>query len=270
MSFTRPVSSKNNGVSAVKPPLPTLPKLPPRLPSKQSIVNSTTNKTEVKLSLSSIPNQDDLHMIVNNLSTIVKRSERLLTPDKASHINATVRRTSSLHITNRQDLSMSFVKTSNSHHDQLTQSNLDLSHVPTQRRSLRNAEKFSGIKCALPSGTVTMPTTCKNFEKHRTPTRPKQVDMSSSMMSNHMTPTNTDGKSKSPWRLRFEKFLNHQELTPLSPSNESIAFTTAKTSSLNKENRTPSFRLPARRTSKIHSIAKKGTVFILKKLFKSK
>jgi hypothetical protein len=34
----------------------------------------------------------------------------------------------------------------------------------------------------------------------------------------------TKGKSKSPWRLRFEKFLNHQELTPLSPTNQSIAF----------------------------------------------
>jgi hypothetical protein len=38
----------------------------------------------------------------------------------------------------------------------------------------------------------------------------------------------TNGKVKSPWRLRFEKFLNHQELTPLSPTNESIAFTTVK------------------------------------------
>ena len=43
-----------------------------------------------------------------------------------------------------------------------------------------------------------------------------------------MTPTNSDGRSKSPWRLRFEKFLNHQELTPLSPPDGSIAFTTSK------------------------------------------
>lgn len=43
-----------------------------------------------------------------------------------------------------------------------------------------------------------------------------------------MTPTNTDGRSKSPWRLRFEKFLNHQELTPLSPPDGSVAFTTSK------------------------------------------
>ena len=34
---------------------------------------------------------------------------------------------------------------------------------------------------------------------------------------------------KSPWRLRFEKFLNHQELTPISPGNDqSVAFQTAK------------------------------------------
>ena len=58
---------------------------------------------------------------------------------------------------------------------------------------------------------------------------------------------------KSPWRLRFEKFLNHQELTPLSPGDEPIAFKTAK---LDRENRTPSFRLPTRRTSQIHSVAK--------------
>ncbi|CAF1017871.1 unnamed protein product [Adineta ricciae] len=258
MSFARPVSSRtHNGASTVKPPLPTLPKVPTRLQHKQSSVNSTTTKPDVKIPLTTIPNQDDLDMIVNNLSTIVKRSEQLLTPDKPTHINATVRRTSSLHMTNRHDLSMSLVKTSNSHHDQLTQSNLDLSRQPSQRRSLRNAEKFSGIKCALPSGTATMPTTCKNFEKHRTPTRTKQVDMSMSMISNHMTPTNTDGRSKSPWRLRFEKFLNHQELTPLSPPDGSVAFTTSKTSSLNKENRTPSFRLPARRSSKIHSTAQK-------------
>jgi len=38
----------------------------------------------------------------------------------------------------------------------------------------------------------------------------------------------TNRKVKSPWRLRFEKFLNHQELTPLSPTNESVAFTTVK------------------------------------------
>jgi hypothetical protein len=58
---------------------------------------------------------------------------------------------------------------------------------------------------------------------------------------------------KSPWRLRFEKFLNHQELTPLSPTDESVAFKTAK---LMKVDRTPSFRLPIRRTSKIHSTSK--------------
>lgn len=33
---------------------------------------------------------------------------------------------------------------------------------------------------------------------------------------------------KSPWRLRFEKFLNHQDLTPISPMDQSIALKTAK------------------------------------------
>lgn len=36
-----------------------------------------------------------------------------------------------------------------------------------------------------------------------------------------MTPANTNGRDKSPWRLRFEKFLNHEEPTPISPSTDS-------------------------------------------------
>jgi len=218
--------------------LPTLPKVPSRLQPKRPIIPSKS---------SSVPNQDDLDDIVNNLSTIVKRSEQLLTPDKSSHLTTTVRRTSSLHINNRENLSNSFVKTSNSHHDTLTDSNLDISRLNIQRRSIRNIEKFSGIKCSLPSGISTIPNTFKGLEKHYTPTK-----MSSTLIDNQITPTVTNGKVKSPWRLRFEKFLNHQELTPLSPTDESIAFKTAKTSSLNKENRTPSFRLPTRRTSQIH------------------
>jgi hypothetical protein len=42
-----------------------------------------------------------------------------------------------------------------------------------------------------------------------------------------MTPANTNGKDKSPWRLRFEKFLNHEEPTPISPSIESTTSTKA-------------------------------------------
>lgn len=162
-----------------------------------------------------------------NISTIVKRSEQLLTPTKSSH-SITVRRTSSLHINNRENLSNSFVKTSNSHHDTLTDSNLDLSRLNNQRRSIRNLERFSGIKCSLPSGTSTLPSTCKSFDKHCTPIKTKQTDTSLSSINNPITPKITNEKVKSPWRLRFEKFLNHQELTPLSPTDPSIAFTTAK------------------------------------------
>ncbi|CAF1083604.1 unnamed protein product [Adineta steineri] len=255
MSFARSVPLKNNGIKNERPPLPTLPKLPSRLQSKYSTVSSNTSKSDVKVQLSAIPNQDDLNVIVNNLSTIVKRSEKLLTPDKPSQLAATIRRTSSLHITNRQNLSNSFVKTSNSHHDTLTESNLDISRSNIQRRSLRHVEKFAGIKCHLPSATLTIPHTFKGLEKHGTPTKPKQTNIS--LCNNQITPTASNEKVKSPWRLRFEKFLNHQELTPISPANESIAFPTAKTSSINKENRTPSFRLPTRRISKIHSIPKK-------------
>lgn len=38
-----------------------------------------------------------------------------------------------------------------------------------------------------------------------------------------MTPANTNGREKSPWRLRFEKFLHHEEPTPLSPATESVS-----------------------------------------------
>jgi len=166
----------------------------------------------------------------------------------------TVRRTSSLHINKGENLSNSFVKTSNSHHDKLRDSNLDISRLNIQRRSIHNIEKFSGIKCSLPSGRSTIPNTFKGLEKHTTtPTKTKQTNISSTLIDNPITPRITNEKVKSPWRLRFEKFLNHQELTPLSPTNQSIAFQTAKASSLNKENRTPSFRLPTRRTSQIHS-----------------
>jgi hypothetical protein len=255
MSIPKALPSKTSGISSVRPSLPTLPKFSSRLQTKRSTVPS---KTEIQIQLSSIPNQEDLDDIVNNLSTIVKQSEQLLTPDKSSHTTATVRRTSSLHITNRQNLSNSFVKTSNSHYDTFTDSNLDISRLNTQRRSIRNVEKFSGIKCSLPTGRSTIPHAFKGLDKHRTPTKPKQANNSSSSIDHQITPTVTNDKVKSPWRLRFEKFVNHQDLTPLSPTNESIAFKTAKTSSLNKENRTPSFRLPTRRTSKIHSIPKKS------------
>ncbi|CAF0788378.1 unnamed protein product [Rotaria sp. Silwood1] len=249
MSFVRSVPSKNSSVSTVKPSLPCLPKLPPRLPSKPPTVPSNISKTVRKVELSSIPNQDDLDEIVNNLSTIAKRSEKSLTPIKSSHTTTNVRRTASLHINHQRNLSNSFVKTSNSHHEIITDSNLDQSRLNIQRHSLRNIEKFSGIKCSLPTGTSTIPNTFKGLEKHTTPTKTKQMNTSSSLIDNQITPTMTNGKVKSPWRLRFEKFLNHQELTPLSPANESITFKPAKTSVLNKENRTPSFRLPTRRTN---------------------
>ena len=53
MSFSRAVPSKTNGISVLKPSLPTLPKGPSRLQSKR-----------FKVELSSIPNQEDLDDIV--------------------------------------------------------------------------------------------------------------------------------------------------------------------------------------------------------------
>lgn len=120
------------------------------------------------------------------------------------------------------------------------------------RHSLRNIERFSGIKCSLPSGTSTIPNTFKGLEKHKTPTKAKQINASSSSSSivrsfvlnidletslffhkqeSQTTPTKISAKAKSPWRLRFEKILKHQELTPLSPANEAVAFTTAEVNS---------------------------------------
>ncbi|CAF3684093.1 unnamed protein product [Rotaria sordida] len=258
MSFVRSAASKNNSTSIVEPSLSCLPKLPPRPSSKPPTFPSNISKIERKVQLSSIPNQDDLDEIVNNLSTIVERSEQSLTPTKSSHTTTNVRRTASLHINNQRNFSNTFIKISNSHHEILTNSNLDLSRLNIQRHSLHKIEKFSGIKCSLPSGTSTIPNTFKGLEKHTTPTKIKQMNISLSLIDNQITPTMTNGKVKSPWRLRFEKFLNHEELTPLSPTNDLIAFKPAKTSSLSKENGTPSFRLPTRRTSKIHLISEQN------------
>lgn len=121
----------------------------------------------------------EIFRFCSDLSSIVRQSELSLTPKKST----TVRRTSSLHITNRENLSKSFVKTSNSHHETLTNSNLDLSRLNSQRRSIRNVEKFSGIKCSLPSGTSTIPSTFKGLEKHSTPTKIRQTNNSASSSS---------------------------------------------------------------------------------------
>ncbi len=60
--------------------------------------------------------------------------------------------------------------------------NLSVSSVPrrTSIRSLHNAEKFSGIKCALPSFTSTLPNTFKGLEKHCTPIKTKSSNSSNS------------------------------------------------------------------------------------------
>jgi hypothetical protein len=283
MSFARSVSSKNSGTSTVIPPLPALPKLPSRLQSKRPSILPTISKKEIKvqenkndIQSSSISNQNDLEQIVNNLSTIVKQSEKLLTPIKQPQITTTVRRTASLHLTkielDRKKFSNSIIKSSNSHYntlekkddhqsklhdsisDRSSEYSTSISSIPrrTSIRSLHNIEKYSGIKCSLPSFTSTIPNTFKGLEKHYTPIKNKQPNISSSFIDNQITPANTNGRDISPWRLRFEKFLKHEEPTPLSPSTESIASTKAKTSSLGKENRTPSFRLPTRRTSKFN------------------
>ncbi|CAF0871409.1 unnamed protein product [Rotaria sordida] len=284
MSFARSVPSKSSSTSTVIPPLPALPKLPSRLQSKRISILPSTTKKEIKIQenrndiqLSSIKNQNDLEDIVNNLSTIVKRSEELLTPIKQPQITTTIRRTSSLHLTkielDRRKFSNSIVKSFNVHcnvsekkedhqsklhdsiSDRLSECNISVSSsIPrrTSIRSLHNVEKYSGIKCALPSFTSTIPNTFKGLEKHYTPMKNKQTNMTSSFTDNQITPADTNNKDRSPWRLRFEKFLNHEQPTPLSPSIESVVVDKTKTPSLGKENRTPSFRLPARRTSKFN------------------
>jgi hypothetical protein len=59
--------------------------------------------------------------LFSNLSTIVKRSEELLTPIKQPQITTTVRRTASLHLTkiqiDRQKFSNSIIKPFNSHYN---------------------------------------------------------------------------------------------------------------------------------------------------------
>ncbi len=61
--------------------------------------------------------------LFSNLSTIIKRSEKLLTPVKQPEITTTVRRTASLHLTkielDRKKFSNSIIKSSNSHYNTL-------------------------------------------------------------------------------------------------------------------------------------------------------
>jgi hypothetical protein len=52
----------------------------------------------------------------------------------------------------------------------------------TSIRSLHNVEKYSGIKCTLPSFTSTIPNTCKGLDKHYTPIKTKQSNISSSFI----------------------------------------------------------------------------------------
>ncbi|CAF3454651.1 unnamed protein product [Rotaria socialis] len=283
MSFARPVPSKSSGISTVIPPLPVLPKLPSRLQTKCASILPNTTKKETKYQenrrdtqLFSIKHSNDLEDIVNNLSTIVKRSEALLTPVKPQ-ITTTIRRASSLHLTkielDRRKFSSSIVKSSDLHsnfseskddnrakfHDSISDRSSECSTsvsntIPrrTSIRSLYNVEKYSGIKCALPSFTPTMPHTFQRLEKHYTPMKKKQANTTTSIVHNQITPAKTNSRDTSPWRLRFEKFLKHEEPTPISPSAESVVSNKSRTSSLGKENRTPSFRLPARRTSKFN------------------
>ena len=53
-----------------------------------------------------------------------------------------------------------------------------VSSIPrrTSIRSLNNTEKYSGIKCALPSFTTTLPNTLKGLEKHYTPIKNETIE----------------------------------------------------------------------------------------------
>jgi len=278
MSFTRPGPAKTSGTSTVIPSLPALPKLPARLQLKRPSLLPPAGKKDTKVQETKrnsqvfpTPSENDLKEIVSNLSTIVKRSEELLTPIKQPQITTNVRRTASLHLTkielDRRKFSNSIVKSSNSLekkndgqsklHDSISDRSSEcgtsVSSIPrrTSIRCLNNTEKYSGIKCALPSFATTLPNTLKGLEKHYTPIKTKPLNSSTSFLDNQITPANTNGREKSPWRLRFEKFLKQEEPTPLSPAIQSNISSKPKTL-LNKENRTPSFRAPARRTSKFN------------------
>lgn len=275
MSFARPAPSKSHGNSTVMPPLPALPKLPSRLQTKRTSVvpshppsSTITTAKKKDLQLSSPPSRDELDDIVNNLSTIVKKSEQLLTPVKPTLVSTGIRRTASLHLTkvelDRRKSTHPLVKSSTLHnqtlekHDSMSDRSSECStsvSSVTRRSSIRpiaKTEKYSGIKCSLPSFTPTVPTAFKGLEKHYTPVRSQLTSSltSASLMENQMTPASTNGRDKSPWRLRFEKFLNHQEPTPISPTRNSVTLNDSKNATLGKENRTPSFRLPARRLSR--------------------
>lgn len=282
MSCARSIQNKTNGTSTVVPPLPTLSKVPEGIICKKSpklnvTSSSSSSSTRTQLKISTPPNREELEDIVNGFSNIVKKSEKLLiTPVKPTLLSTNIRRSGSLHLTKkdteqRKPISdktktstqskPATVKPNESKfklHESMSDrsndcntSSLSISRRPSVRPQ-QQTEKYCGIKCSLPSFTATVPQTFKGLEKHYTPTKPKLSTSTSTsvFMENQFTPTNTNGRDKSPWRLRFEKFLNHQELTPLSPTRDSIALNTTKSSLVGKENRTPSFRVPARRDRK--------------------
>ena len=137
--------------------------------------------------LSSFPRPPHIRrsiFLFSSLSTIVQQSEQILTPVKASQINISLRRTSSLHLAHRQNLGDSILKASSSHHDELNTTQSAVVHAKepvanTSRRSLRRVEPFSGIKCSLPTGKCTVPSTFKGLEKHCTPGKTRQRNSSS-------------------------------------------------------------------------------------------
>lgn len=163
MSFARSAPSKGNVSSTVIPSLPTLPKLPSRLQSKRSVhstrhlftfdvyrldlplcrrmskvyrIETIFQHSQILVAMnskilsgehfSSSAKTNTRILFSSNLSTIVKKSEQLLTPVKPTSVSTTVRRTASLHLTkidlDRRKLIKPTVKTSTSHYHALEKS----------------------------------------------------------------------------------------------------------------------------------------------------
>ena len=116
-----------------------------KLTSQQGSTRIKTNLSSRSFEFFSSPeSHSDIDIsLFSSLSTIVKQSEQILTPIKSSQINLTLRRTSSLHLAHRQNLSDSILKVSSSHHDELNTTQSTLVHAKEtaanmSRRSLRD------------------------------------------------------------------------------------------------------------------------------------
>ncbi|UJR30546.1 hypothetical protein I4U23_018076 [Adineta vaga] len=201
------------------PSLSTIPKLSYHLETKQlfNLPVPIVSKKEIKTQ----DKTKECFKIVNDLSTVLKRSEELLAPVKQPQTTENIGGNTQI-----QSIKPSNFYDSTSDRSSERSASVFTVSRRTSIRPLHGLEKYSGIKCALPSYKSTILNMFKGLEKHNTSIKYQQ-SKTSTAITNYQTVSNdmNKNKDKSPWRLRFEKFLNHEELAPLTATKEIAAST---------------------------------------------